>query len=254
MAHVGFIGTGELASAMVRGLVGQGHDIWVSERNAVISANLAKTYADVSVGSNQTVLDACDIVFLCLMDTVAKDVLPDLSFRAGQKIVSVMLGVSLVELQTHCAPADEISITIPLPFIARGGCPLPVYPESKALSQLYGSNNLILPMANEAALAPHFAATALLSPIFAQLQTGAHWLGSITGDPKAAEAYIAALFKGTFDDIPADGFAGVLQGLSTEGGLNATLRQHMADQGALGDLTDGLDALRSRLGISDAKS
>ncbi|UWQ16097.1 hypothetical protein K3556_15805 (plasmid) [Aliiroseovarius sp. M344] len=39
--------------------------------------------------------------------------------------------------------------------------------------------------------------------------------------------------------------------LGTEGGLNATLRAHMRDAGALGDLTDGLDALKPRLGLGE---
>ncbi len=252
MAKVGFVGTGGIAEAMVRGLVGRGHRIFVSERSAARAATLAKAFPEVTVGTNQEVLDAADDVFLCLMAEVAEPVLSGLAFRPGQRVVSAMLGVDRAALRRLCAPAGEIAITIPLPFIRAGGCPLPVFPESAMLTELFGADNVVIPFADEAALNPHFAATALCSTVFDQLRTGAGWLASLTGDPAGAEAYVTALLAGFLAETPKDGAGRIdaaLASLDTEGGLNQTLREHMRAAGANETLLAGLDGFRGRLGL-----
>ena len=47
--RVGFLGTGEITAAMVRGLKGQGHRILVSPRNAAMAATLAAEVPEVAI-------------------------------------------------------------------------------------------------------------------------------------------------------------------------------------------------------------
>ena len=254
MARVGFIGTGKIASAMVTGLTGRGHQIMVSERNEAMAASLAARFTDVMVAPNDQVVVASDIVFLCLLADIARDELPSLPFRADHSVISVMVDVSVADLQTLCAPTTEIAISIPLPSVAVGGSALPVYPDSAALRALFGETDVIILCRDEVALNAHFGASALASPILDQMREGAAWLANMTGDPKAAERFVATVFAGflrSMADNPETSFADLLDSLGTEGGLNATLRAHMRDAGALGDLTDGLDALKPRLGLPD---
>jgi pyrroline-5-carboxylate reductase len=253
MATVGFIGTGEIASAMVHGLTGHGHTILVSERNASIS-NVLSDFGDVNIASNQGVLDACDIVVLCLMKDVAHGVLPDLNFRKNHRVISVMVDVSFDALRGLCMPANQIEITIPLPPISVGGCPLPCYPADAIVNELFGAKNHVFTISSEVGLNAHFAATAMASSTLAQVGAGAKWLGDVTGDHEAAEAYLVSMLGGFLIGLPQDGkgrVAEALTALSTEGGLNATLRQHMSGRGVLNDLTDGLDGFRSRLGLPE---
>jgi pyrroline-5-carboxylate reductase len=250
--NIGFIGTGEIAAAMVHGLEGKGHAIFVSERNGHVAADLAAEVAGLTVAPNQSVLDQADIVFLCLMADVARDVLPGLVFREDHKVISAMVGVDLAALSGMCAPATEIAITIPMPFIAKGGCPLPVFPESEALRMLFGADNQIIPLSEEAAMNPHFAASALSSALFSMLDVGADWLAAHTGDPRGAEAYVSSLFAGYFNHLPTDGdgrFAEVISALSSPGGLNATLREHLKREGVYDALQSGLDGFEDRLGL-----
>jgi pyrroline-5-carboxylate reductase len=44
-------------------------------------------------------------------------------------------------------------------------------------------------------------------------------------------------------------FETLLKGLATEGGLNASLKAHMAETGSHDALIEGLDALKPRLGL-----
>lgn len=248
--RIGFLGTGEITAALVRGLRGQGHTILVSPRNAAMAATLVAEVEGVRIAPNDKVVAGSDVVFLCLLARVAEEVLPGLPFRAGQSILSVMVDAPLARLRTLCAPATDIAITIPLPPIAQGGCPLPVYPASALLQALFGERNLVLPQPSEAALNAHLGASALCSPILDLLLTAVDWLAAHTGNPAAAESYIAAMIRGYLPERAAQGdLAAALQKLSTEGGLNATLRAAMAP--ARDDLRHGLTGFHRRLGLTD---
>lgn len=252
MTRIGFIGTGEIASAMVRGLAGKGHSILVSERNAETAGSLADTFGEVTVAPNQDVLDGSDVVILCLLKPVGEAVLPDLRFRAGHSVISVMVDVTNATLRDWCAPARDICTTIPLPFVAAGGCPLPVYPASEALERLFGADNLILPQTSQDALNAHFAACTMASVVLTELREASDWLAGFTGDPAAAEAYLIKTFAGFFNGFEAgkpEQFSQALAALSTEGGLNATLRARVEQGGTLGLIREGLDGFRARLGL-----
>lgn len=248
MARVGFIGTGDIAAAMVRGLRGQGHDILISPRNAAIAATLVAEVKGVTIAANEDVVAGSDVVFLCLLARVAEKVLPDLPFRADQTIISVMVDAPLAKLRRLCAPATDIALTIPLPPIAKGGCPLPVYPASAPLAALFGARNPVIVLDSETALAAHLGVSAICSPMLEQLITAAEWLAGHTGNPASAEAYVAAMIRAYLPERATPGaLAGALQNLSTEGGLNATLRAAMA--GAKADMVQGLDGFSARLGL-----
>lgn len=250
--RIGFIGTGEIAACMVRALTGRGHEILVSERNAQVAAELTRL-PDVSAATNADVVVQTDTVILCLMAQVAETVLPTLPFRPDHQVISVMADMPLTRVAPLCSPATDISLTIPLPFIDRGGCPLPVYPDTGSVAALFGGENIIVSCTSQDGFNAHMAACALSSVVLADIQHTADWLAGLTGDASGAEAYVAALIAGYFQGMRFDGAGEVqaaLDSLSTEGGFNATLRDHMAP--ARDELTRGLDAFRPRLGLPDA--
>lgn len=248
MARVGFIGTGEIAAAIVRGLSGLGHEILVSDRNAATAARLADEVEGLKVLPNAEVVAGAEVVFLCLLAPVAVNVLPGLPFRAGQSVISVMVDLPLARLHGLCAPATDIAIAIPLPPIAGGGCPIPVYPASPMLDALFGGRNIVLPQRDESALNAHLGACALCSPLLEQMLTATTWLAGFTGDPDGAEAYVSAMIRAYLPENPGGGHvAEALRKLSTEGGLNATLRAAMSSANT--DLRKGLDGFRDRLGL-----
>jgi pyrroline-5-carboxylate reductase len=249
---IGFIGTGAIAQAMIISLAGNGHKICVSARNTTVSSALAAKFDEVDVAGNQAVLDRSDVVFLCLMADVAPDILGALSFRKDHVMISAMVDMDLGALATCCAPASKISITIPLPFVADGGCPLPVYPPSTELEALFGANNVVIPLSSEDQINPHFAATATLSPIVEQLVTAANWLGEKLDDQQLADTYVTQLYAGLTQGFTRDleSFRTTLASLSTEGGLNATLRAQMNTHGTPKKLREGLEGFSERLGLN----
>ena len=106
---------------------------------------------------------------------------------------------------------------------------------------------------NAADIAPHFAISATLSPIFSLFDVAAKWLSERTGNDLTSEVYVTHLFKGYLDFMPdeeCERFQNALESLSTEGGLNSTLKAFMNEKGTYEAFVDGLDAFRDRLEIT----
>ena len=246
--RIGFLGTGHIAAPMARALARDGHEIVVSHRNEKVSTVLARDTANVRRAENQSVIDETDIVFLCIRPHLAEKVIAPLTFREGQQIVSVMAGVPAAALADWCAPATDISITIPLGFVEAGGCPLAVYPRAAPLEALFGARNPIFPVSSEAALNSHFAICALVPGLLAMLETGADWLAKETGDPNGAERYTTQIMAG-FLNAMAQG-AGRLKAekdaLATEGTISLMMVEALED-GATGKARAAMEAIGRRL-------
>jgi pyrroline-5-carboxylate reductase len=250
MARIGFLGTGEIAAVMVRTISAAGHDIVVSIRNERVSANLQREYPAVRRSNDQAVVDDSEIVVLCLLADAARETLPELRFRNDHTVVSVMAGMPIAEIAGRCAPASDICVAIPLPPMPLGGTPLAVYPANAKFDTVFGPHARIHVCASEAAPNAHFAATGILLPLLDQIDIAATWLAAFTCDRAASTAYLAGLLGGycrMLAQEAAPDIADLRAGLGTEGGLNQTLSQALADSGALVALDAGLDGFRGRL-------
>jgi pyrroline-5-carboxylate reductase len=249
---IGILGCGLIAEPMVRSLCKNFLNVpmSVSRRSQEVSRRLSIEFSNVNAGDNQWVLDNSDAVFLCLLADVSRKELPLLDFRTDQIIISVMADISLSEISELVAPATNPCVTIPLPFMEAGGCPLPVYPESPALEKLFGQENMLITQGNEDAMGPHFAATAILSTLMAELDIVSRWLAGYSGSAVDAEKYVASLVAGYLGAMEKDGqerFLEAMEDLSTEGGLNTQLLNHNRVGGLFDTLREGLEQLGERV-------
>lgn len=250
MSRTGFIGTGHIAAPMVRFLASRGHDVIVSDRNAETAAGLKASH-NVAVAENQTVLDRSDIVFLCLRPHVANDVLASLQFREDQQLVSVMAGITLTELAALCAPARNITLTIPLGYLEQGGCPLPACPSAATLRTLFEPENPVLEVPHEAAFNMHFSVCAFVPGVLDLRNTAAQWLGEQIGAPDPATVYTRQLVAGFLATLPQGGdgvLATARDALATEGTLSLQMTETLRKGGAHEVLRTALDAIGARLG------
>ncbi|MGR3814524.1 MAG: NAD(P)-binding domain-containing protein [Cognatishimia activa] len=248
MSRIGFIGTGHIAAPMVRRMVALGHEVTVTTRNAEVSASLVASHG-VKAREPQEVLDASEIVFICLRPAVAPDILSDLTFRAGQQIISVMAEHSEAMLQDLCSPATSITRTIPLGFVEKGDCPLPVWGDAGLIAELFGSDNTILPMPQEDGLNAILTASAFMASQLDLLNTVAAWTNSQIGDADVSEAYIRTLVSGFLMAMPRD--TGSLEaerdGLTLPGSLNRQVMEALQEAGTHTTLTRALDDVYERL-------
>lgn len=252
MSRIGFIGTGHIAAPMARHLAAKGHRIAVTRRNEAVSAALARD-CGATVAEPQAVLDASEIVFLCLRPQHAGGALEPLRFRADHRIVSVMAGVPEAALRRLCTPAEDFVQTIPLGFLEQGGCPLAACGDDALLSALFAPENPVVKVPDEAALNAHFAVCALLPGILDLMATASGWLGARGGGDAggdAGEFYTTQLMAGFLQAMPK-GAAGRLaaerDALATEGTLSLQMVQALRAGGAHGALAGALDAIEKRL-------
>ncbi|WP_171209977.1 MULTISPECIES: NAD(P)-binding domain-containing protein [unclassified Ruegeria] len=249
MSRIGFIGTGHIAAPMARFLAARGHEVSVTRRNIDASTELQREIG-AQVADPQGVIDASDIVFLCLRPQVASDVLAPLSFRADQRIVSVMASVSAQQLAQLCAPASDFVQTIPLGFLENGGCPLAAYGNDSVLAELFEPENPVVKVADEAALNAHFAICAMVPGLLDLMASGAAWLGRTTGDDAGAEFYTTQLMAGflaNMDKGAAGRLARERDDLATDGTLSLQMTETLRSHGAHEALRVALDAIGKRL-------
>jgi pyrroline-5-carboxylate reductase len=248
MSRIGFIGTGHIAAPMVRSLAASGHRITVTRRSEAVSAPLASD-PGVAVGEPQEVIDASDILVLCLRPPQAESVLAPLAFRADQQIVSVMAGVSRAALGRLCAPASDFVQTIPLGFLEQGGCPLAAFGNDALLARLFAPRNPVVSVPTETALNAHFAICAMVPGVLDLMATGADWLARETGDADRAEFYTTQLVGGFLAAMEkgAGRLGAERDALATEGTLSLQMTTALRDGGAHAALQGALSAIGSRL-------
>ncbi|MFV1874157.1 NAD(P)-binding domain-containing protein [Nioella sp.] len=240
--RLGFIGTGTIASAVVECIAGDGHQITVSERSRARSTDLAARFG-VSVADNQGVVDASDVLFFGLLPEQAAEVLPTLSFRPGQRIISFMAGVTLDGLAPLTAPADPVAVMLPFPGIAKGGSPIIAMGQTELINDLFAPQNSVYSVENEAELNAYLCAQAVLSPAVKLVADAAQWIAPKVSDPAQAEDFLRVLVGSS---LMANDLAPLLQALNTPGGYNARLREHMDAEGMQAALAHGLETLAAR--------
>ncbi|WP_439525372.1 NAD(P)-binding domain-containing protein [Roseovarius mucosus] len=234
--RLGFLGTGTISEAVVRALAPEGHEIAVSERNAGRAARLAGDFTNVTVASNQPVVDASEVVFLGLMAELAPEVLGTLRFRADQRVVSFMAGMPLEEVAALVAPARAEAVMLPYPGIAQGGSPILALGEIGVIEALFAPANTVYSLRDWAELEAYLCAQAVLSPAVQMVSGAAEWLGG-------GEAFLRHLVGSS---LMSGACQPMLDALNTEGGYNQRLRQHMEGAGMRAALSEGLDRLADK--------
>ncbi|MDP6968762.1 MAG: NAD(P)-binding domain-containing protein [Gammaproteobacteria bacterium] len=173
--RLGFIGTGHLASYTIAGLrrAGDQRDIILSPRNAQKAAQLAAAYQCQVVLSNQAVVDAADTVILAVRPPHALAVLSEITLRPGQKLVSVVAGVTLADLRAAVRGEADIYRSSIVSGAAYNTGPIPLYPADAELNRLLALLGEVVTCATEQhfdlALAP-MCANGWIYPLVAALE------------------------------------------------------------------------------------
>lgn len=123
---VGFLGAGNMAQAMIKGLVEGGFpakNIYASNRSDGKLHKLAETYSINPVFSNEELVDTCDIVILAMKPQDLMTALEPVTraFDEHKKVISVAAGVRMDQLEkvTHGARLARVMPNTPS-LIGRG--------------------------------------------------------------------------------------------------------------------------------------
>lgn len=250
---LGFVGTGTITAAMVRGLqrAGSEQEILLSPRNAELAAKLAAAYGVVRIAaSNQAVLDQCDTVFIAVRPQVVAEVMGELRFEPRHRVVSLVATVSMPRLSELAAPAGRLRRAVPLPFVASGLGGTLLYPADPDLVALFDLLGKAMTVASEDDIDVLTVASATMSSYFATMATMDRWLVEKGIAVDQSRAYLAQLGVGlaaAAAEDPSVSYAQLVHDFATPGGLNEQLQRHLDKSGLQDSYAIGMGALLSRI-------
>jgi pyrroline-5-carboxylate reductase len=245
----GILGVGEIAEAIVTGLcegIDRAPQILISPRNRRRAAALASRYRSVSVASeNQSVVDRCPVVVLCVRPQDARPILAELSFRPDQAIVSVMAGVSHAELAPLLAPAEDVARAIPVPSVARRSGLTPVHPATEAARDLFDRLGRASVVDDVYVFEAMSAVTATISALLEYLAAISRWLSQKGVAPDLASRYVSSIFAGLSESLAeGSGDLGRLAAVyATPGGINERFAAMLKDAGTFELVGDSLETI-----------
>ncbi|MEK1896596.1 MAG: pyrroline-5-carboxylate reductase [Rhizobium sp.] len=251
---IGFIGTGTISDAMVRGLLTKPAalaQVMISPRNAEIAKRLAADFAEVSIATdNQAVINASDMVVLAVRPQIAKDVLSGLTFRKGQSVLSVIAATDRKTLLEWIGADVHLVQAIPLPFVADREGVTAVFPPDPHVAALFS----VLGTAVECETKEEYdllaAASALMSTVLGIMDVSAAWLEQRGLAKGKGRAYIAPLFASLSqtavrsDTVPLEELSGEF---ATKGGLNEQVLSDFQANGGRDALVLALDRVLARI-------
>ncbi|WP_166822781.1 NAD(P)-binding domain-containing protein [Brevibacterium limosum] len=258
MTRIGFIGVGEIASAMVEGLADceakSDLQFFLSPRNAERAQHLAESIESATIcESNQDVVDSSDLVVLAVLPQQTEAVLGDLDIPAETTLVSAVAGVATEHLAAHLPHSPTIVRIIPLPAVRERKGVTAMYPANDAVEELQGRLGGSVTAADETMFSTLSAVTATMSAHFAFLQTITTWLVDRGWDQADADHFIRGQFVGLGTTLAetTEPINDLVAAHETPGGLNEMLNQEWMNEANRTALASALDAVFARVTKSD---
>ena len=252
---LGFIGTGRIASALVRGLCGSQaapKKVLVSPRGPENAVVLAAEFPAVDVApDNQAVIDGSATVVLAVRPQDAKRILTPLAFRPEQRVVSLLALTPLERARRLVAPAEAVVRALPLPACAERLGPIAVYPGAPWALELFAPIGTSIAAAHERELNVLWSLSALIAPAFALLAEAAGWAENAGAGAASARSYLAHMFHALSNQALRDrgqGLEALAAEASTPGGLNRQALDEIRAAGGIEVILAALDAVLARLG------
>ncbi|RCK32283.1 hypothetical protein TH19_19510 [Thalassospira profundimaris] len=251
---LGFIGTGAISDAMIRGLVSSDFpvsDVIVSRRGERVSSRLAADFDQVQVlDDNQAIIDQSDMIFLAVLPQIAREVLEPLHVPDGKTIVSLIATIPIDDLKSWLDTNAQTDRAIPLPSVEHHACVTAIYPGSDDVMALFGALGGAVAAKTVDAFDGYAAGSALMATYFTVLESAADWMVKQGSSDADARRYLAALFAGLAENTtksPDQSFAQLVDGHSTPGGLNEQVAKAFVRENGTSAIHTALDEVFARI-------
>lgn len=126
---IGFIGSGNMAKAVMKGLVSSkmktAAAVYAYDTDKTALAEVKKNYKAIPVSSNEELVKASDIIFIAIKPQAAAEVLAPLKgmFGAKKMIISIMAGMSIKKIQAYTGKAPVVRVMPNTPaLVGEGAC------------------------------------------------------------------------------------------------------------------------------------
>lgn len=198
--NLGFIGTGEITKAVVIGILKSKikyKKIYISKRNRKISNFLKIQNKNIKVVSdNQEIINKSHMIFLAVTPDVGNKIIKKLKFKNTQTIVSFISTIKYADLKKYIRTKSKIVRAIPLPPIAIGTGPVPIYPPNKKVRIFFDKIGKTIEINNEKLSLNFWTMSSMMAPYYEMLNHLTTWLINKGLTKQKAERYITSLFFG----------------------------------------------------------
>ena len=250
---LGFIGTGNIASAVIEGFCTADINdlvIYLSPRNEAQSKQLATQFAAVArMASNQEVLNQADIIFIAVRPAIAEAVTRELQFDKRHTVVSFVPFLKFETLADACRPAGAVCRAIPLPSAKAHQCPIPVFASTPAITGLLKYIGQPLEVNDEYQLHTLWTLTGLITPFYDMLRGLSDWTVKKGVPPATASAYVANLFHALSymaQQANPINFEELSSHAATPNGMNEQAGKEIRESGAHEEYVKAADRLMER--------
>jgi len=251
---LGFIGTGKIASSVIRGICRSKISytkILISPRNKKVASNLKKKFKKVIIAKdNQEIVDQCNWIFLSITPTVGKKIIKELKFQSNQTIISFISTITLTELKKTIKVKAKIVRAIPLPPISLKKGPVPICPPNKKVKEFFNKIGTTVEIKNEKSSINFWATSGMMAAFYELLRVMTNWLVKRGIKRDNAQKYITSLFLALSEDAVVNSrkdLKHLVKESQTPNGLNEQSVRELTKSGFYKKLEKALNNLQKRL-------
>jgi len=251
---IGFIGTGKIASSVIRGICSSKISftkILISPRNKSTATSLRKKFKRVYIAkNNQQIVDNCNWVFLSITPTVGKKIIQKLKFKSNQTIISFISTITLAQLKKAVKVKAKIIRAIPLPPISLKKGPIPICPPNKKVKEFFNKIGTTVEIKNEKSSINFWATSGMMAPFYELLRIMTDWLVKRGIKRDNAQKYITSLFLALSEDAAVNSkkdLKYLVKESQTPKGLNEQGVRELTKSGFYKKLEKTLNSLHKRL-------
>lgn len=252
--NLGFIGSGEITKAVVRGIINSKINykkIYISKRNIKISRNLKKESKKIIILSdNQKILNMSNWVFLAVTPDVGLKILKQLKFKKSHTVISFISTIKMAKLKELINLNKKIVRAIPLPPIALGKGPVPIYPKNTKVKNFFNKIGECIEIKNEDLSLNFWATSSLMASYYEFLSTISKWLQQKGLAKELSEKYTTSLFnalsEASFSKNTKD-LDKLVKHSQTPNGLNEQTLKYLKKSGFYKELNISLNKILKRL-------
>lgn len=181
---IGFLGCGKISSAVAKGFA-SAHEsrlplkIIVSPRSADKANELRNAFPGLVqiASSNEQVVEQSNIIFIGLLPSVAREILPTMPFNTTHLVISMMAAVNYREVVDLCRTSIDCTVKcVPLPSAASRSGPIIYHPLNKPISLILGMIGTAIPCGLESEMKPLITLTGHISTFYELMNTSLKWM------------------------------------------------------------------------------
>lgn len=253
---IGVLGVGQLAEFILQGVARtqNSYRFVLSPRSPEKAEALSRRHGAEVASSNQSVVDAGDIVLVCLSAASGAEILAGLAFRKGQIVLSAMAGTGPGELTRITSPAAAFCTMMPGHANALGVGPSLLYPANGTCENLLKLLGPVHVFDDADAFEAACVFGAFSGASFAYMRQIVSWFENHGVPADVARNLVAETLRGNAEVVRnvRQSLESIVEGVATPGGITRQCIDIVEADGGLDIWSSALDAVHKRMRSGDA--